>query len=75
MSVAVDCGALCYVAAGILLTATMTTSNQRESQRLFDYFAIIGLSPDGGLEPDRLQGKAIDFVLRPRSCPQNTAIY
>lgn len=57
MVVAAGLGPLCYVAVRVLLTATMTTSSQRESQRLFDYFAIIGLSPDGGLEPDRLQGK------------------
>ncbi|XP_050714063.1 DENN domain-containing protein 5B-like isoform X2 [Eriocheir sinensis] len=37
----------------------MTTPSQRESQRLFDYFAIIGLSPDGGLDPDRLQGEEV----------------
>ncbi|XP_053641988.1 DENN domain-containing protein 5B isoform X1 [Cherax quadricarinatus] len=37
----------------------MMSSNQRESQRLFEYFAIIGLSPDGGLEPDRLQGDVV----------------
>lgn len=41
-----------------MTTAIMTASNPRESHRLFDYFAIIGLSPDGGLEPDRLQGKS-----------------
>lgn len=37
----------------------MTSPSQRESQRLFDYFAIIGLSPDGGLEPDHLQGDVV----------------
>ncbi|XP_047479888.1 DENN domain-containing protein 5B-like isoform X2 [Penaeus chinensis] len=37
----------------------MSSPTQRESQRLFDYFAIIGLSPDGGLEPDHLQGDVV----------------
>ncbi|XP_037800884.1 DENN domain-containing protein 5B-like isoform X4 [Penaeus monodon] len=37
----------------------MSSPSQRESQRLFDYFAIIGLSPDGGLEPDHLQGDVV----------------
>ncbi|XP_066966304.1 DENN domain-containing protein 5B isoform X2 [Macrobrachium rosenbergii] len=37
----------------------MASPSQRESQRLFDYFAIIGLSPDASLEPDHLQGEVV----------------
>ncbi|XP_076058045.1 DENN domain containing pinstripe isoform X2 [Oratosquilla oratoria] len=41
----------------------MSATSGRDSQKLFDYFSIIGLCPDGSLEPDRLQGDGV--VLTP----------